>query len=99
MKTLANAPVLLPQARWLWRGWETLSAARHYNEAGPQPIQFSEMIAYCAHQRASIWETDVLIRALGRMDQVFLDYHQKKREKAKREQQRKNDKRHGRRRR
>lgn len=81
VKTLDNEPVILPQSKWLWRAFDVLSGSRLYNDAGPQPIQFSEILAYAQFSGCQEWHRDLLVRIIALMDREFLDYHQRKRNK------------------
>jgi hypothetical protein len=49
VKSLENDVPIHPAGEWLWRVWEELAAKRLWTEAGPVPIQTSEINAYAQY--------------------------------------------------
>lgn len=56
----------------LWNAFQSLSAARTYHPAGPNPIQPSEIFAWCQLHRLPLAPRHVDI--LLAMDQAWLDH-------------------------
>jgi hypothetical protein len=64
---------------WLWQAFEVLSARRNYNQAGPQPIALSEMLAYGTFSGFdSEWRLEALVRVISALDAIYLDHHTRK---------------------
>jgi len=69
----ARDRVRLPAgADLLWRWFADISMSRGYNQAGPNPLQFSEIAAY---SKVSGWPIEPRhVRVLMAMDVVFLEH-------------------------
>lgn len=55
-KSLEERPALFPDVITAYEGFFTLSLGRMYNEAGPQPISYSDINSYLDNKR--IFESD-----------------------------------------
>ncbi|MGA0617415.1 phage tail assembly chaperone [Paracoccus sp. KR1-242] len=70
---LAGQKVAPPEAgRAIWNAFHSLSGTRTYNPAGPNPIQPSEMAAWCQLMRLPLEPRHVA--ALLAMDVAWLDH-------------------------
>lgn len=49
VKSLDDAVTIHPAGQWLWAAFEALASKRIWGEAGPQPIQTSEIYAYAKY--------------------------------------------------
>lgn len=56
----------------LWNAFQRLSARRSYHMAGPNPISFSEVEAYCRLMRLPLEPRHVSV--IMAMDQAWLDH-------------------------
>lgn len=66
-------PVALPEAgRLLWRIFGELSAARTYNQAGPNPISHQEIVGYTHICRWPLQPHHVAV--LRAMDEAYLEH-------------------------
>lgn len=71
--SLAGGSGRLPEAGLLlWNAFQGLSATRTYHAAGPNPIQPSEILAWCQLHRLPLVPQHVQI--LLAMDQAWLDH-------------------------
>lgn len=76
VRSLDEAPVLLPSAAWLYSAFETLSAKRLFIDGRPQPIQISEILAYAEFEEITDKTMrDDLMYMVGVMDAKFLNFH------------------------
>lgn len=71
--SLSGKPARHPEAgRELWNAFQRLSATRTYHPAGPNPIQPSEILAWCDLMRLPLAPHHVDI--IMAMDRAFLDH-------------------------
>lgn len=69
-----EAPTLPPELRPLWWTFVALHRARSSNGMGINPIQFTEIEAWCRLNRVALepWEIDVI----GLLDDAYLESSQ-----------------------
>lgn len=94
VQSLDKVPALLDYAKWLWRAWETLSAKRLRNDAGPQPIAMEAILAYVQYEEIhEETRRDDLLLCLTALDGVYIEHALKQREDAARKRAKKNKRR------
>lgn len=76
---LTKMPILHPLILWVWEAYGILDKGRQWGYNGPQPIQISEMEAYCRLLR--IEDRSDLVRYIQLMDGVYLKDHREKMER------------------
>ncbi len=81
-EVLNDRPVFTLSLQWLWDAFGELSSARAYGANGPNRIQHSEVLAYCVIWEIVGKEIRDLSYCVRRMDSVWIDWAQKKSEKA-----------------
>ena len=80
-----EAPELLPGAFSLWEAWQALQWSRDVG-FGIGAIPVSEVLAYCALMGISdLDQRERLLRAIQRLDEVFLKHHAEEQKKKKKE--------------
>lgn len=81
--SLDNAPALLEEAQWIWRAFSVLAGRRVINEAGPQAIPMSEIVAYAEYEIILDEERkDMLLHFITLLDHEWLDAVIRRRTKA-----------------
>lgn len=74
--SLRSEPVIIPPDIWLWDGYQILSAKRMYNEYHPQPIQVSEIKAYCDfHRIDEEVRRGLFFHVVTQLDSTFMAHH------------------------
>jgi hypothetical protein len=70
-KPVQQAPTLAPEMRPLWWTFIALHRARSGGGMGENPIQFTEIEAWCRLSRVALepWEVDVI----GLLDDAYLE--------------------------
>lgn len=87
-KALEERPALYPDVIFAYEAFFTLSLGRAYNEAGPQPLPYSEILAYLDDKR--IFDYDDRDEALNYIRSLDARYVELSHEKMKKTRERLN---------
>lgn len=69
---LNSKPELFADLRFIWEGFMILTASRQVGMSSPQPIQFSEIKAYCEFAELRDQEDrEAFVHHIQKMDEVF----------------------------
>lgn len=84
VKTLDDSPQLYPDSVPYMNAFQALGARRWYGEIGPQPIPISEIVCWMDFSGiVGIHERDVYMDTIVTLDNLFLDFARKTRNKPK----------------
>lgn len=65
--------MLFLDLQWVWEAYRQLDARRTHSQSFPDPIQFSELVAYAEYfDIVADDDRDFLVRAILAMDVVYL---------------------------
>lgn len=76
---LLDMPALHELIMWVWDAYGVLDKGRQWGYNGPQPIQVSELEAYC--RMNNINDRSGLVSYIQKMDGVYLTDHREKMER------------------
>jgi len=76
---LLDTPKLHDMIVWVWEAYGVLDKGRQWGYNGPQPIQVSELEAYC--RMNNITDRSGLVNYIQMMDGVYLTDHREKMER------------------
>lgn len=77
---LNERPVITLSLAWLWEGFWVLSRKRPRGFGG-QPLQYSEIEAYCRVEELSVADSRTLVYVVNALDDVWMKWADKESEK------------------